>query len=229
MARSGRGGGILVNMDGEIPCGTYIAAAGPGALAALRAQLARQGIEVRGNPDYYERDHAVFGVEEARELRERASGRAIGAGRTFVVLARSITAEAQNALLKTLEEPPPGARFFLIVPSPQMLLATLRSRAQLLSLVSAGSAPPESPVDVAAFLAAPSRSRLAMLSPLLEKGEDDRRDLGAISVFLGALEAALAAEPAGLAAVYRARKYLSDRGALVKPLLEQAALLVPRM
>ena len=86
-------------------------------------------------------------------------------------------------------------------------------------------------VDVGKFLSALPPKRLELLKPLLEKGEDEKRDLGAILSFLGALESTLrkTKDKAGLHAVYRARKYVSDRGALVKPLLEQVALLVPRV
>jgi hypothetical protein len=72
-----------------------------------------------------------------------------------------------------------------------------------------------------------------MLKPLLDKDKDDRRDLGAIITFLSSLERTLATvKPlehvrAGLESVYRARKHVTDKGALVKPLLEQVALLVP--
>ena len=68
-----------------------------------------------------------------------------------------------------------------------------------------------------------------MLKPLLEKDEDDKRDIGKIVAFLSALERALKRKPEGLHAIYRARKYIGDKGALVKPLLEQVALLVPKI
>ncbi len=40
--------------------------------------------------------------------------------------------EAQNALLKTLEEPPSASMFVLVTARPDMLLPTVRSRCQLL-------------------------------------------------------------------------------------------------
>jgi DNA polymerase III delta prime subunit len=144
-----------------------------------------------------------------------------------------MTNEAQNALLKTLEEPPADAMFFFIVPAPEVLLPTLRSRAQILTLRSGKKT--EDLVDAKKFLAAPVAKRLEMLKPLLEKDDDDKRDTGEIIRFLGSLERLLEKKPEGLArpataegvdAVYRARKYMGDKGALVKPLLEQVALLV---
>jgi DNA polymerase-3 subunit delta' len=47
---------------------------------------------------------------------------------------QQMTAQAQNALLKTLEEPPAGTIMILTAPSELSLLPTIRSRLQLLTL-----------------------------------------------------------------------------------------------
>lgn len=49
-----------------------------------------------------------------------------------------ISAAAQNKLLKLVEEPPPGVLFIFTVPSADMLLPTIRSRAQCFSLLPVG-------------------------------------------------------------------------------------------
>lgn len=190
--------------------------------------LGENGIEAKGNPDLYIREYSSFGVEEARDLSARSAARALaGERRVFVIVAAGMTTEAQNALLKTLEEPSGGALFFIIVPAPQTLLPTLRSRAQLLQLETKDVEPA---VDPAAFLKARPQMRLDMLKPLLDKDEDEKRDLAGTIRFLSALERALLHDPmshaAGLEAVYRARKYLGDKGALSKALLEQVALVI---
>ena len=85
-------------------------------------------------------------------------------------------------------------------------------------------------IDVAAFLKASPEKRLELLKPLLEKDDDERRDMAGTLSFLAALEIALSKKPrenaAGIHAVYTARKYITDRGALAKSLLEQAALFI---
>ncbi|MEK7479789.1 MAG: hypothetical protein AAB665_00710, partial [Patescibacteria group bacterium] len=205
---------------------THLVIGGPETIPSVLGFLEREGVRVEGNPDLYVRTYKQFGVEEARELRERAGSRPIaGQYRVFVVATPSMTTEAQNALLKTLEEPSAGAMFFFIIPAPDTLLATLRSRAQMLTLKTL--AVEHSIVDVKKFLAAMPEVRLDMLKVLLEKDEDEKRDLGNIIAFLSSLEKILKKQPDGLRAVFRARKYMGDKGALVKPLLEQVALLVP--
>lgn len=198
-------------------------------ILVVLAFLKKQEMETAGNPDLSIKLCVQFGIDEARELRARAHSRAIGSGpRVFIVCAAKMTAEAQNALLKTLEEPPAGALFFFIVPNPHTLLPTLRSRAQILSLDGARR---EGVVDAKAFIAATPKGRLDMLAPLLRKDENDERDISAIFSFLSALERAggAALGKRGAEAIYRAKRYLNDKGALVKPLLESVALLVPRM
>ena len=69
-------------------------------------------------------------IEQAREIVDRASYRPFE-GRTRVVVfdeSDTLLRAAQNALLKTLEEPPPASVFILVSSRPDMLLPTVRSR-----------------------------------------------------------------------------------------------------
>src|SRR3989344_7170358 len=169
-------------MQTRLAGNTHLIVGGPETLGLVLEFLEREGVAVKGNPDLYVRTYKQFGVEEARELRERAGSRPIaGPYRIFVVATPGMTTEAQNTLLKTLEEPPAGAMFFFIIPAPDALLATLRSRAQILTLKTSAVERPI--VDVKIFLAAPPQERLDMLKPLLEKEEDDKRGAGAIPQF----------------------------------------------
>ena len=202
-------------------------------IPAILKLLSRE-IAVENNPDIYIRTYGQFGIDEARDIRERAGSKALGERRAFILVMPFMTNEAQNALLKVLEEPPADAIFFIVLPSPETLLPTLRSRTQTLVLESSIG---ENLVDAGKFLAASPAKRLDMLKPLLEKDEDERRDMGGVITFISSLERMLGARRSsegldaacreGLESVYRARQYIGDKGALIKPLLEQMALLVP--
>lgn len=50
--------------------------------------------------------------------------------------AQALTVPAQHALLKSLEEPPAPTQFILTTPNPNLLLATIRSRCQLVKIKS---------------------------------------------------------------------------------------------
>lgn len=68
-------------------------------------------------------------VEPAGRTSQRRDGGL--AGKVFIVdEAELMNLQAQNAMLKTLEEPPPGSVIILVTSAPQRLLPTIRSRCQ---------------------------------------------------------------------------------------------------
>jgi hypothetical protein len=70
-----------------------------------------------------------IGIDDVRTITSQAQLRpATNTGQVFVIATTSLTTEAQNALLKLLEEPPPDTSFVLVVPPALQLLPTLRSR-----------------------------------------------------------------------------------------------------
>lgn len=105
-----------------------------GTLSWLKGEIA-QYLEkpVEASSDYFEFNTASFSVDDSRILRERAETRGLlNAGRFFVVSADSFTIEAQNALLKLLEEPVAGHHFYLLVPDEEIILPTLKSRLSII-------------------------------------------------------------------------------------------------
>lgn len=84
------------------------------------------------NPDIlvYEPDKTVFSVDKVRKINSDAMIKPNQAGRKVMILrnCEQMNAEAQNAFLKTLEEPPGRVHFILITTSSKMLLDTIRSR-----------------------------------------------------------------------------------------------------
>ena len=83
--------------------------------------------------DVIEMDAASHrGIDDIREIRERVAQRpAEGRYKVYILdEAHSLTPDASNALLKTLEEPPPHVVFVLCTTDPAKLLSTIRSRCQ---------------------------------------------------------------------------------------------------
>jgi DNA polymerase-3 subunit gamma/tau len=69
------------------------------------------------------------GVDDARELRSQIGIQPMGSYRVFIIdECHMLSTAAQNALLKTLEEPPAHVVFILATTDPQKLLDTIRSR-----------------------------------------------------------------------------------------------------
>ena len=116
-------------------------------------------------------------VEDVRAVREEASRTHHEAPMAVFILdeADRLTEAAANALLKVLEEPPPGVVFVLVARSPEALVDTVPSRARTLPFVSlslpeltaALGARLHLDPDQTAWAAAASHGRLARATALL--------------------------------------------------------------
>lgn len=96
------------------------------------------------------RDGATIKIDQVREAVQRLRYDPV-VGRVKAVIidgADQLREEAANALLKTLEEPPPATVFVLVTARPQVLLDTIRSRCQVLRFSDLPAA------DIAALLIA---------------------------------------------------------------------------
>ncbi len=181
---------------------------GPEALTLLKENLDKIGFSTRGNPDYYESTTNPFGVDEARSLALWSYGKPIsGERKVAIVVARSITHEAQNALLKTLEEPPSGTYFFLVLQNTGDLLGTLLSRVRVYSAFSKESLIKEAAANFAKLSVA---GKMALIKNL-SKSEDKEpmKDL------INSLEPVLKTKK-----ILLAKKFASRRGSSPKMILE---------
>ena len=87
-------------------------------------------------------DKKSIGVDQVRETCERLGMTSMRSGYRVAVIvpADKMTPAAQNALLKTLEEPSPRTLLVLVTARPSALLATLRSRCQRVEIARPDSA-----------------------------------------------------------------------------------------
>ena len=84
-----------------------------------------------GSLDVIEIDAASHGlVDDARDLRERAYFAPVSSRFKIYVIdeAHVVTAQAFNALLKVVEEPPPHVKFIFATTEPEKVLPTIKSR-----------------------------------------------------------------------------------------------------
>jgi DNA polymerase III delta prime subunit len=205
----------------------------PSVCGELKILLADEHyIPSQANPDFYEQNYQTFTIDDARNLKALHETRPIGntGKKIFIVVMNSITHEAQNALLKLLEEPSPYAHFFLIVPSAHVLLPTVKSRLRMIGHDSVSENNTGEREDAGKFLKMPAGKKLDYIKKLLDdiaKEKKSRQD--AIS-FLNAVEHEVYASGSvkehakSLEAITFARKYIHDRAPSVKMLLEYMAL-----
>jgi len=201
----------LLYIDTPSTCGACI--------KALQEELPVAHIDTR----IYEQEK--FLVEDARDLVRAINTTPLGGERTLTVIAtEKIDREAQNALLKIVEEPPVHAHIALIVPSIDMLLPTLLSR-----FVHVGS---NSGVDdhsfAKEFLSASTTARQKITAKIIK----DKDALGAKKLIRD-LEVVLSARvdkekyKEEIEDVMAFRQYIEQRGASTKFMLEHLALTLP--
>lgn len=126
-------------------------------------------------------------VNQIRDLRADAFVKAhSGAHRIFIIRdAHRMNPQAQNALLKVLEEPPKNVVFILIVPSKTMLLDTIISRCVLLSLIETAiddSYTQTADEFIDLLLLGSEYDLLKLLTPLEKSRVDAEKFLNALSV-----------------------------------------------
>lgn len=81
------------------------------------------------NVELYDVYISRFGIDDARSLVQKAYSRPVeNAFQCLIVRTDFITLEAQNALLKIVEEPPLSTRFIFVLPIDFIVLPTLASR-----------------------------------------------------------------------------------------------------
>jgi DNA polymerase-3 subunit delta' len=93
------------------------------------------------------RDDTRVRIAQIRALQHALHLRAVEGGRRAAVIADAewLNLEAQNALLRTLEEPPPATSFVLVTASPAGLAATVRSRCQRVTFPAERPPAPDAP------------------------------------------------------------------------------------
>lgn len=84
----------------------------------------------------YRPSKASMGVDEVREIIEEVSKRPYEGDKKVIIIheGSKLTVQAQNALLKTIEEPPQGVYIILLAESLETLLETIKSRCQVYKL-----------------------------------------------------------------------------------------------
>jgi len=87
-------------------------------------------------------DTGEIKIDPVRDAIEKAGYRPFEGRRRVVIIdkADALLVEGQNALLKTLEEPPSASSFVLVTPTPDLLFPTVRSRCQLIRFGRIGAA-----------------------------------------------------------------------------------------
>lgn len=85
---------------------------------------------------FYKSKKASVGVSEVREIIEEVNKRPYEGNKKVIIIYNSekLTTQAQNALLKTIEEPPTGVFIIMLSTNLESILDTIKSRCQIYKL-----------------------------------------------------------------------------------------------
>lgn len=193
------------------------------------------GIIRSRNQDFFYSRYESFTIDDARALKLAHEMKPVinNGKKIFIIVADSINTEAQNALLKLLEEPASFAHFFLIIPAIHLLLPTVQSRLFFIenkrNLVD-NSTEKENLEEVKKFLKINLAKRLEYVKKLVEEITKEKKNKRDIINFLYFLQKQIRSEKGvkdsakTLEAIDTALKYANDRSPSLKMLLDYVAL-----
>jgi hypothetical protein len=192
--------------------------------------LKKRKVSVVGNSDIYSVSISEFGIDLAREIATFASLKALSEHKFVVVSWSRATAEAQNALLKVVEEAPGSTVFFFCVESVGHVLPTLRSRTIVVSAKSRVKSS-DSRDDAEEFLEANYEKRLAAVEKMTGYISKTQDRVPVRHFVQGLLSAA---RRQGVGAPYLrdlldADRYMRMQGSSAKAVLSHVAVTLPRV
>lgn len=202
-------------------------------ILALKEMLqTKWHVKTKGSPDIREEHFETFNIDDARKLKELAIMKPFEKKNVFILATNFIGHEAQNALLKLLEEPIANTYFFILIPNANSLLGTVRSRVATIKFEGTEKAELSNPKE---FLKATQEERLKILSSFLS--HDSQTKKSDLITFLNSLERELASGEStakrqketniALEDIIHFKKYLFDRSPSVKMIGEYLALRLP--
>ncbi len=196
------------------------------------------GFSTVANPDFWLGDFDSLGVDDSRAIKDFQSNKAlVGDKKILVIKTNFITHEAQNSLLKVFEEPTQGTHLFLLMPSSENILPTLKSRLMVINLKVGSGGKQTSKLSVEKFLQSSLSERFELVKVFLPRSKEEKADKAGVINFLNELEQFLyqdfekkrtTALPSSLtqdietifSEIRQCRSYLNDRSPSVKMILE---------
>ncbi len=186
-------------------------------------------VDHNNNPDFIFREYQNIGIDDTKEIKKIHDTAPVvdPYKKIFILSFDNITIEAQNALLKLLEEPNDYAVFFLITRSKDILIPTIKSRLHYIATENIENIYVK---DAEIFMINTLNKNLEYIKKLVDDIAKEKKTKKDAIDFVVAIERVLKnninlKDKVSLYdSVNTAKKYLNDRAPSVKMLLEAIAL-----
>ena len=196
----------------------------------IQEALAEANLPYEAHVDVYIHMDNTCAIADARSIKSFLSEKPVGEKKVCIIESTIYTPEAQQALLKTFEEPTTSAVCFLCIDDESRLLATVRSRAILIRV----GENTEYEKEAKLLLSKTRPERLKHVESLFKKSdtEDDHDPIRhTVYMTIASLVRLLHTEKNPnrelLATLTTLASYVLDSGSPVKMLFETALLSIP--
>ena len=177
---------------------------------------------------------ALFAVDDGRTISKSAMIRATKeTPHVEIIYADSFSVEAQNVLLKAIEEPSAHTHYLFVTPRLDKILPTILSRSISFSLVGITMNDSET-LEIKEFLSGGRTSRMTIIARYLKEAEGGESEAGRramdsfferLIIYVSVSDSAMKEQT--LEIVMNGRKYIRDKGSSQKMIAEYVALMIP--
>lgn len=200
--------------------------------------LEKRGEVEANSPDVLSQSYESFTMENSEEIKDWHSRKGITKSKKVCILSTNfINREAEQTLLKIIEEPAENTHFFIIMPDTSLLADTILSRVQLIKIKQTEDT--SKGKEILKFISSAPKDRINIVAQIIKENKDEessgRLRSTAIS-FVNNLESIFYQKfkknkkdkqiKFVLEELQKSREYLSIPGASVKMILEHLALVM---
>ncbi len=200
--------------------------------------LVSRGETELNNPDLYFKKYESLNIKDIKDIKEWHSNKGLGKSKKICIIStKFINREAEQSLLKIIEEPGENTHFFIIVPNSSVLLSTILSRVHVVKIESESNLGIKK--EVIDFIKLSKKDRIDKVAIFIKENKEEESS-GALRYFaisfINEIESIFYKEFKKdinnketqfiLEELQKARGYLSISGASVKMILEHLALVI---
>jgi len=200
--------------------------------------LENRGEIIKQSPDVLCQTYESFTISDNKEIKEWHNRLGISERKKVCILAtKFINREAEQALLKMIEEPAVNSHFFIIVPDASLLLDTIISRTHLIKIDKKDNL--EFHKFVINFIGLSPLDRINKIAEIIKENKEEENSgklRSYATIFVNELESIFYKNFKKnindknnrfiLEELQKARGYLGTPGASVKMILEHIALII---
>ncbi|MFA6514987.1 MAG: hypothetical protein WCT42_01835 [Candidatus Paceibacterota bacterium] len=231
-----------MNLDKLFPTNlyhSYVIEGDPVIIAPdLLSFLEIRGEILKNSPDVLCQVYESFTMDDSSQIKNWHSKKGVTEGKKICILAtKFINREAEQTLLKIIEEPAINTHFFIIIPDSSVLLPTITSRVHIIKTNQEDNV--ELKKEVNSFLKSSPKERIDTIAKLIKdnKNEENSGQLRYYATqFVNETESITYEKFKKnknnneikfiLEEIQKSRIYLSTPGASVKMILEHLALVI---